>query len=263
MPTSGRAWVGGFDIETEMGLVHQIMGVCPQFDTLWDTLTPMETILFYARLKGAPRKTDKEEALLYLKQVGLETAVDLKVSQLSGGMKRRLSVAVSLVGNPRVVFLDEPTTGLDPDSRRALWDVLLEIKKNKCIILTTHSMEEADILCTKIGIMAGGSIQCIGSNVRLKNRFGEGYSLHLNFDLEDYDTVTSYIKSLLPSAIITENFPGHLTFGIPTKDLQMSATLSSLLQDKEKSKIKDWGISQTTLEDVFLNIVKKDEQEPF
>jgi len=256
MPTEGRAWVGGFDIESKMDYVHQIMGVCPQFDTLWGSLTAKETLLFYARLKGAPRKVDEQQAMEYLAQVGLTAAADLKVNELSGGMKRRLSVAVSLVGNPRVIFLDEPTTGLDPDSRRALWDVLLEVKKNKCVVLTTHSMEEADILCTRIGIMAHGALQCLGSNIRLKNKYGEGYSLKVNFAQENEEVVVAYVKEILPTAVITETFPGNLTFGIPTSDLVMSQALSSLIADKERSKIRDWGLSQTTLEDVFLNIVK-------
>jgi len=259
MPTKGRAWVGGYDIETDMDRVHQIMGVCPQFDTLWDTLTPFETLLFYSRLKGATKKGEVDEAMGYLNQVGLTAAKNLLVKELSGGMKRRLSVAVALVGNPRVIFLDEPTTGLDPDSRRSLWDVLLEIKKDKCIILTTHSMEEADILCNQIGIMSHGTLKCIGNNIRLKNKFGEGYSLKINFEPENETKIVEYIKSLLPAAELKEDFPGNFTYSIPSSQLVMSNVISSLLADKDIG-IKDWGLSQTTLEDVFLNIVKNDEQ---
>jgi len=259
MPTKGSARVGGYDISTSMDKIHQIMGVCPQFDTLWETLTANETLLFYARLKGANRNSEKDEVMQYLKQVGLEQAADLQVHELSGGMKRRLSVAVALVGNPRVIFLDEPTTGLDPDSRRSLWDVLLEVKKDKCIILTTHSMEEADVLCTRIGIMSHGILKCIGSNVRLKNKFGEGYTLKLNFDQENEEGITSYVKQILPTSHLAETFPGNFTFSVPTADLKMSYIISTLLAEREKRGIKDWGLSQTTLEDVFLNIVKHDE----
>jgi ABC-type multidrug transport system ATPase subunit len=157
------------------------MGVCPQFDTLWMDLTCEETLLFYARLKGVAAKDENEHVLQSLTMVGLQDFPKRLVKDLSGGMRRRLSVAVSLVGNPRIVFLDEPTTyvsalashgmrrchpspamvcfdhsGLDPESRRHLWDVLAQVKNDRCMILTTHSMEEADVLCTTIGIMSNG-----------------------------------------------------------------------------------------------------------
>jgi len=259
MPTQGNAWVDGYDIIESMDSVHKIMGVCPQFDTLWDTLTVEETLLFYARLKGADKSGEKEEVQKYLDQVGLGAHAEKKVHALSGGMKRRLSVAVSLVGDPKVIFLDEPTTGLDPESRRSLWDVLIEVKKNKCIILTTHSMEEADILCTRIGIMSHGALKCLGTNVRLKNKFGEGYTLKVNFEQEDEETVVKFVKQIVPNAEIAETFPGNYSFAIPSANLVMSEVISALLADKGAHGIKDWGLSQTTLEDVFLNIVKHDE----
>jgi len=259
MPTTGNAWFAGHSIITEMDTVHTLMGVCPQFDTLWDILTVEETILFYSRLKSVPKELEHSECLKYLKQVDLDTAKDKLVSELSGGMKRRLSIAVALVGNPQVIFLDEPTTGLDPETRRHLWDLLLTFKKGRCIIITTHSMEEADVLCTRIGIMSHGRLKCLGSNVRLKNRFGQGYTLRVNFDIEDEELVTGFIKKILPTSELVESFPGNYSYGIPTKDLIMSELLSTMLEQKEKNKIKDWGISQTTLEDVFLNIVKNDE----
>lgn len=176
-PSSGDAFIGGFSILEDMSKIHRIMSVCPQFDTVWMQLTCRETLLFYARLKGIPKKEEKEHVKNILEKVGLGQYSTRKAQDLSGGMRRRLSIGISLVGNPRVVFLDEPTTyvtftkkkrmttfllffffcrGLDPETRRHLWDVLLEVKKGRCIILTTHSMEEADILCNRIGIMSKG-----------------------------------------------------------------------------------------------------------
>lgn len=261
MPTSGSAYVDGFDIREEMDLIHQVIGICPQFDILWDTLTCFETILFYCRLKGIPIKNEKEVAMHSLQQVQLDNAADLQVNELSGGMKRRLSIAISLVGNPSVIFLDEPTTGLDPETRRQLWNVLLEVKKNKCVILTTHSMEEADILCTRVGIMSLGALRCLGTNIHLKNKFGEGYTLKVNFSPDDEQTVIQFIQSILPRAKLEEGFPGNYTYRIPSEGFLMSELLNNLNANQETSKIKDYGISQTSLEDVFLNIVKKDETE--
>jgi len=189
----------------------------------------------------------------------LQDKRDTLVNQLSGGMKRRLSIAVSFIGNPDVVFLDEPTTGLDPDSRSAIWDILQTAKKGKCLILTTHSMEEADALCDRIGIMADGALQCLGSQVHLKNKFGEGYTLKINFDPQYEEIASGYIKKLIPNAVLEEKFPGNFTFRIQKKDFVMSHILENLLKDQAEYKIDDWGLSQTTLEDVFLTIVRNSE----
>jgi len=195
-----------------------------------------------------------------LNSVQLLDAKDKLVSELSGGMKRRLSVAISLVGNPKVIFMDEPTTGLDPDSRRSLWEVLLQVKPGKCLILTTHSMEEADVLSDRIGIMSRGELKVIGSNVHLKNKYGEGYSLKVNFDEHNESQVKDYISHIIPSAKLTEEMPGNLTYQISSQSFVMSELLNNFIGANKNDLIKDWGISQTTLEDVFLNIVKTDEQ---
>jgi len=259
MPTDGVAYVGGYDIRTEMDKIHQVIGICPQFDILWDTLTVKETLLFYSRLKGAQRRDEEDMTMNTIRHVGLQNFVDLEVKELSGGMRRRLSVAVALVGSPKIIFLDEPSTGLDPENRRQLWNVLLHIKQGKCLILTSHSMEEADILCTRIGIMSKGNLRCLGANVHLKNKFGEGYTLNVNFDPQDEETTTGFLKKILPNATIEESFAGNVSYRIPSKEFVMSDLLSQMIENKEAAKILDWGVSQTTLEDVFLNIVRKDE----
>jgi len=107
--------------------------------------------------------------------------------------------------------------------------------------------------------MSHGMLKCIGSNVRLKNKFGEGYTLKVNFNQENEEAVTSFVKEILPGSSLAESFPGNFSYSIPSKDLVMSTLISNLLSNKDKVGIKDWGISQTTLEDVFLNIVKHDE----
>jgi ABC-type multidrug transport system ATPase subunit len=156
-PSSGKALIDGLDIRYQLAQIHQIIGVCPQFDIQWDNLTPREHVLFYSRLKGIPAKEEQSHALELLTHVGLQDDADRKfASQLSGGMRRRLSVAMALAGNPKIVFMDEPTSGLDPLSKRQLWDIVSASKQGRCMILTTHSMEEADVLCNRIGIIARG-----------------------------------------------------------------------------------------------------------
>ncbi|XP_020244147.1 ABC transporter A family member 7-like isoform X2 [Asparagus officinalis] len=164
-PSSGTALVQGLDIQSNMVEIYSNMGVCPQHDLLWERLTGREHLMFYGRLKnlkGVALMQAVDESLknvnLYYGGVG-----DKQAGQYSGGMKRRLSVAISLIGDPKVVYMDEPSTGLDPASRKNLWDVVKKAKTDRAIILTTHSMEEAEVLCDRLGILVGGNVQCIGN----------------------------------------------------------------------------------------------------
>lgn len=164
-PTSGNAWMSGYDIKDRLELVQLQIGVCPQFDILWNDLSVEEHLLFYARLKGVPPEKEMAMVNKALGEVQLQNERDTLTKKLPLGMKRRLSIAISLVANPKIVFLDEPTTGLDPETRRQLWNILQDCRndKKRAIVLTTHSMEEADVLCNRIGIVNNGVLKCIGS----------------------------------------------------------------------------------------------------
>lgn len=148
-------------------------------------------------------------------------------------MKRRLSLGISIVGNPSIVFLDEPTTGLDPENKRQIWDILSNCKLNKCIILTTHLMEEAEVLSDKIGIIVNGQLKCLGTQYKLKKLYGKGFKLVMNFSnkikdnkmktqdfdedefLEDRINRTQfYLKSLFPNSILTENYKNTMIFEV-------------------------------------------------
>merc|ERR1711871_1881771 len=182
--TSGTGMVAGYNAKTQMRSINQIMGVCPQHDILWPALTGEEHLQLFCRLRGMNEDEGAEETEQRLKDVLLD---DPKVRQTparaySGGMQRRLSIAISLIGNPKVVYLDEPTTGMDPVTRREVWNMIQRAKKDRVIILTTHSMEEADVLGDNIAVMSKGRLQAIGSATRLKNRFGAGYKMTLFID---------------------------------------------------------------------------------
>ena len=124
-PEAGNAWIGGYDIKNQIDLVRTCMGVCPQFDLLWPELTVEEHLLFYARIRGVSKKKEKSVVKKAIQEVRLTQFAKFATKQLSGGMKRRLSVALAFVGNPQIVLLDEPTTGLDPENRRQLWNILM------------------------------------------------------------------------------------------------------------------------------------------
>ncbi len=169
-----------------------------------------------------------------MKDIKLENFKGFLVKELSGGMKRRLSLGISLAGNPSIVFLDEPTTGLDPENKRQIWEILSNCKVNKCMILTTHLMEEAEVLSDRIGIIVNGSLKCLGSQYKLKKNYGKGFKLVLNlvsssvsfannknqsiseeeFVEERSQYIINFIKNLFPSAALHENYKNTLIFEV-------------------------------------------------
>lgn len=144
---------------------------------LWEDLTIEDHLLFYLRLKGISNSDEKQNVAKAADQVLLKPHLHKKVRELSGGMKRRLSLAISLVGDPKVIFLDEPTTGLDPANRTQFWSILFNVKKGRAILLTTHIMKEADILSDKIAIIDRGVIKAYGMKQDVKRDFCSGYLL--------------------------------------------------------------------------------------
>ncbi len=177
-PTSGDAWVNGFDIVHQTNAVRHSIGYVPQALSADATLTGYENLLIFAKLYDLPRNHRAERVRDVLSFVGLTEAGDQMVGKYSGGMIRRLEVAQSLLHQPQVLFLDEPTVGLDPVARQAIWEHLMRLKTetNMTIFVTTHSMEEADSLCTRIGIMHRGEIAVIGTPAELKANVGDEHT---------------------------------------------------------------------------------------
>lgn len=180
LPSHGSASLKGHDIVNEQWKVRRLLGYCPQHDALLDRLTVREHLELFGRIKGIPRAALSDYCNRMMDDLSLDKHMNKLAMTLSGGNKRKLSLAISLMGSPPLVFLDEPTTGVDPAARRRMWNVIQAISTGRCestVMLTTHNMEEAEVLCSKIGIMVGGRLQCFGSNQHLKARFGSGYQL--------------------------------------------------------------------------------------
>uniref|UniRef100_A0A671L8S5 ATP-binding cassette sub-family A member 1-like n=1 Tax=Sinocyclocheilus anshuiensis TaxID=1608454 RepID=A0A671L8S5_9TELE len=185
-PTSGTAYIQGKDIRTDLNTIRQNLGVCPQHNVLFSMLTVEEHIWFYARLKGLPEEKVKSEMEQIVMDLGLPHKRKSRTNQLSGGMQRKLSVALAFVGGSKVVKVVEPTAGVDPYARRGIWDLLLKYRQGRTIILSTHHMDEADILGDRIAIISHGKLCCVGSSLFLKTQLGTGYYLTLvkkDFDL--------------------------------------------------------------------------------
>ena len=179
-PNEGYATLGTTNIFEDMTQLRENLGVCPQHNVLFGHLTVREHLEIFASLKGVKssdeirRRVDRMIYAIELHEVQFQLA-----NTLSGGQKRKLSVGIALIGDTKVVMLDEPTSGMDTTTRRRFWDMIKQYKEDRIIILTTHYMDEADILGDRICIMAEGKVQCCGSSLFLKNRFGVGYNLKL------------------------------------------------------------------------------------
>ncbi|CAL9048514.1 unnamed protein product [Musa banksii] len=255
-PSSGTAYVQGMDIRTNMDQIYTSMGVCPQHDLLWETLTGREHLLFYGRLKnlkGAALLQAVEESLksvdLFYGGVG-----DKQVAKYSGGMKRRLSVAISLIGDPKVVYMDEPSTGLDPASRNRLWNVVKHAKRDRAIILTTHSMEEAEVLCDRLGIFVDGGFQCIGNAKELKARYGGSYVFTMTTSANEEEEVENLVRRLSPNANKIYHISGTQKFELPKQEVRISDVFQAVEIAKSKLTIHAWGLADATLEDVFIKV---------
>ncbi|NXO63339.1 ABCA1 protein, partial [Phainopepla nitens] len=172
-PTSGTAFILGKDIRSELSIIRQNLGVCPQHNVLFDFSTGSPQSAFFQRAYYPPCYKYCCSAHLC---ISLNTSFFLC---LAGGMQRKLSVALAFVGGSKVVILDEPTAGVDPYSRRGIWELLLKYRQGRTIILSTHHMDEADILGDRIAIISHGKLCCVGSSLFLKNQLGTGYYLTL------------------------------------------------------------------------------------
>jgi len=212
-----------------------------------------------ASIKGYSNDEIKREIVEISTFVGLQNDLAKKSKQLSGGMKRRLSVAMSLTGGSKVIILDEPTSGLDPYNRRTLWELIRKFKEGRSIVLTTHFMEEADALSDRIAIMNHGKVKCCGTPLFLKNTFGAGYRLTIskNYDFKE-DLFVRMLRTQYASHKIETNIAAEMCIALP---FRMSTQLPILLSDIEKRKddygIDSYGISSPTIEEVFIKLVER------
>jgi ABC-2 type transport system ATP-binding protein len=172
-PASGSVIVGGYDVQKESAKVKELIGVCLQETAVYPYLTGIENIELFGNLHTLDKGTLRTRRDMLLEKMGLAQDAKRKVEKYSGGMKRRLSLILALIHDPQIIFLDEPTIGMDPQSRRAVWDFMEELKKEgKTIFLTTHYMEEAEALCDRVGIIDHGKLIALDSPKELISKHG-------------------------------------------------------------------------------------------
>uniref|UniRef100_A0A3Q2PCC7 ATP binding cassette subfamily A member 3 n=2 Tax=Percomorphaceae TaxID=1489872 RepID=A0A3Q2PCC7_FUNHE len=261
--TSGDAYIDGYSILRDIKKVQQRIGYCPQFDAVLDHMTGRETLSMYARLRGIPEKYVAGCVENVLRSLLLEPHADKLTRSYSGGNKRKLSAGMALIGGPPVIFLDEPSTGMDPVARRLLWDAVTRTRESgKAIIITSHSMEECEALCTRLAVMVNGQFKCLGSPQHLKSKFGSGYTLlakiHKEEDMEDSDLqlFKDFIESTFPGSQLKDEHQGMVHYHLTDKTLTWAQVFGTLEAAKEKYRIEDYCVSQISLEQVFLSFAQ-------
>jgi ABC-type multidrug transport system ATPase subunit len=253
--TSGEAFVDGLCVGEDMDAIRLRMGVCPQHDILWPELTAAEHLELMAAVKGMKHSLIRDEVQRRLDGVHLGSVANVVAGSFSGGMRRRLSVAVSLIGDPKVIYLDEPSTGLDPVSRRALWTMFQEAKRGRAMLLTTHSMEEADALGDRVTILAKGRMRSIGTSLHLKQKYGAGYRLAFTMpELAEKPAIQNFMRNSLPMATVVYDVGSVIVFQIPRELSPRLADFFRALENQQEFPRAEYSVSITTLEEVFFEI---------
>lgn len=272
-PTSGNAWIGSYDVKSQRRQYLKQIGYCPQQDALIDNLTGAEMLTLFARLRGIPEYLIESAVEDTIDKLGLRRIGHIDSNNYSGGNKRRLSVGMALIGAPEVVFLDEPTSGVDPRSRRRLWSTLIEFQQQtkSAIVMTSHSMNECECLCDRVAIMVGGQFKVLGSIQYLRTKLSQGFSLilklkpdnlrHLQDLQKSSDNINDYMKQTFSSSQIQlrDLHQTIIQYHIqPSAELTWSKMLVALEKAKTDLDLEDYQItSDASLESIFLSLAKQ------
>ncbi|KAL7011781.1 hypothetical protein ACKWTF_014451 [Chironomus riparius] len=267
--TSGDIWIKGKCLKTQLLEAHKFIGYCPQFDNCIPELTGRETLKIFALIRGIKMDEITEMINQIASELDFKQHLDKQVKAYSGGNKRKLSTALALLGNPELIFLDECTTGVDPQARRQIWNAIKRIRDNhrlsSSIVITSHSMDECEALCTRIGIMVDGQFQCLGPVEDLKNKFSKGSILTIKTGFTDENKVKKLRKKIVQQFLdveLKEQYLDIFIFHLISDDLKYSEVFRKLAEVKEEMHIEDYSLTQMSLEQVFLNICKQKVQLP-
>jgi len=252
-PSSGTATVMGRDIREDPMAVKQIIDISPQETAIAEHLNAWENLRLIGGIRGLAKEEVKKRSEELLEMVGLAKRAKEQVRKFSGGMKRRLSIAMALVSDPQVLFLDEPTLGLDPQSRRGIWEHIAELKGKKTILLTTHYLEEADALADRIAIIDEGKIAALGTPQELKDSISDMQVMVVKAKNLPPDVIEG-LKEIYPEVKATES-----GIEIGAKELSFYEIVDYLRP--RGVAIQSTSLKQPTLDDVFLHLTGKELRE--
>ena len=258
-PDSGRALIAGHDVVSDPSGVRRSLMLTGQYAALDDMLTGRENLLMFGRLQGLKKKVAKERALELLEQFDLVAAGDRPVGTYSGGMKRRIDIACGLVVRPEVVFLDEPTTGLDPRSRQAIWELVTDFKEaGIATLLTTQYLEEADLLSDRIIVIDKGTVIAEGTADQLKERTGGTYCEIVPRHMRDLPEVARVLGPLLPQAnrAALSETSDRISMPAPDGPTTLMAALTKL--SEANIELMDIALRRPSLDEVFLALTGDD-----
>ncbi|KAF6091898.1 ATP binding cassette subfamily A member 8 [Phyllostomus discolor] len=262
-PTAGQVLLKG----SSEGATPKFLGYCPQEDALWPNLTVRQHLEVFAAVKGL-KKADAKVAITRLVEVlKLQDQQKRPVRTLSQGIKRKLCFALSMLGCPSVVLLDEPSTGMDPEGQQQMWQAIRTTVKNtdRGVLLTTHYMAEAEAVCDRVAIMVSGRLRCIGSIQHLKSKFGKDYLLEMKLKTPtQVEALHSEILRFFPQAARQERYSSLMVYKLPVEDVRpLAQAFFKLEKVKQTFDLEEYSLSQSTLEQVFLELSKEQELENF
>jgi len=261
----GKIFYEGEDFAENFETIRRKFGLCVQKDILYENLTAAEHIELISRLRGVPVHEIPQYTTLLSQKVGIESELTKKTSTLSGGNKRKLSLALAIAGQTKVIFLDEPTSGMDPNARRNFWDIVRSLRdEGKTILLTTHSLDEADELADRIAVMSKGKLLVLGTSNYLKKKYGVGYNLILTSKPDTLsqfaaqkDHLINTVKSIINNTDLdSKTSPEMIKMILPYGE---SSKFSQLFEILEKESSIEIALELNTLEDVFVNIGLQEE----
>jgi ABC-2 type transport system ATP-binding protein len=259
IPTSGNAYVAGIDVRAHPALVKQVSGIVSQQNTLDRQLTVWENLYFHGRLFGIGAKESRERSDELLGRFSLSNWAKASVYALSGGMAQRLMVARAIFHRPAVLFLDEPTAGLDPQSRLALWEMLGELNKTgQTVVLTTHYMEEADTLCDRVAIMDHGKILALDTPTTLKQSTGADTIVTVKVSA-DGEKLAEALKRDIAGIVSTRVVDNTVTAQVEGSDRLVPRVVN--VAEASQIEIIDLTVAEPTLETVFINLTGKELRE--
>uniref|UniRef100_A0A8C4TMA7 ABC transporter domain-containing protein n=1 Tax=Falco tinnunculus TaxID=100819 RepID=A0A8C4TMA7_FALTI len=257
LPSEGSATIYDYRL-SEIGdreAIREMIGICPQSDIQFEVLTVKENLKIFAEIKGIKSKEVDREVQNILELLDISNIQDTQAEKLSGGQKRKLSIGIAMLGNPQVLFLDEPTAGLDPLSRHQVWSLLREYRAGRVILFSTQFMDEADILADRKAFISHGRLKCVGSSLFLKRKWGICYHLRIHVSEScDLESVTSLVKRYIPNVIFSGHSQYELRYKLPLENVNKFPDLFSGLDSCSDQGIVNYGVSMTTLEDVFLRL---------
>eukprot|EP00811_Abedinium_folium_P005560 NODE_1511_length_2453_cov_9.006449.p1 GENE.NODE_1511_length_2453_cov_9.006449~~NODE_1511_length_2453_cov_9.006449.p1 ORF type:complete len:765 (+),score=240.58 NODE_1511_length_2453_cov_9.006449:173-2296(+) len=287
-PSAGCVYIQGNDISQAVGQkrASRLLGFCPQVDPLWEFLSGYEHLMYYGRVKGVKEEELERTVSTLLERLGLARDSRKLAGRYSGGMKRKLSVGIALIGQPPILFLDEPSAAVDAGAKRHLWEVIKSRYREQTVVLTTHSMEEAEALCGRIAVQVLGQLRCLGSPMQIKNKYGSGYQLEIilgsampvisvgspgmqraasrsfTADPGRKEELEEFVRGRVSKgATIIEHHAQRFVFQLPPREAAGSPSLGMIFQAMQGQKdvlcISEYSIKQTTLEQVFLRFAKE------